>query len=84
MSQAKIFTAMLKLTPHVAILSLTLAWTYFTLGWKVRRTRRAFEKQLMAQGMSIENAQQLSACFADLKNNLTTTVKQGLASGVFR
>lgn len=84
MSQAKMFTAMFKSTPHVAILSLTLGWTYFTLGWKVRSARRAFEKQLMAQGMSKENAQQLSACFEDFKNNLTTTVKQGLTSGVFR
>ncbi len=75
---------MFKSTPHMAILILTLAWTYFTIGWKVRRTRRAFEKQVMAQGMSKEYAEQLSACFTDLKNSITRTVKQGLSNGGFR
>jgi hypothetical protein len=84
MSQSKWITTMFKSTPHLAILTLTLACTYFTLGLRVRRTRQAFEKQVIAQGMSKEDAKQLSACFDDLKNNITTTVKQGLASGAFR
>ncbi len=84
MSQGKLFKAMLKSMPHVGIIGLSLAWTYFTLGWKVRRTRKAFEKQLIAQGMSKKDAQQLSACFANLKNNLTSTVKQGLTNRGFQ
>ena len=75
---------MVKSTPHMMLLTLTLAWTYFTLGWKVRRTRKAFEKQVVAQGKSKEDAQLLSACFDDLKNSITTMVRQGLASGGFR
>ena len=84
MSQTRWISAMLKSTPNVGILTLTLAWTYFTLGWKVRRTRKAFEKQVIAQGMSKQDAQQLSACFDDLKNTITSAVKQGLSSSGFR
>jgi len=83
MSNSKLVTGLLKSTPHLALLSLSLGWTYFTLGWKVRKTRRAFEKQLTAQGMSKEDAKQLSEFLLDFKNTLTTTVRQGIASRGF-
>ncbi|MCW4018792.1 MAG: hypothetical protein NWF00_08985 [Candidatus Bathyarchaeota archaeon] len=84
MSAATIVTTLVKVTPHVGVLGLNLAWMYLTLGSRVRKTRRAFEKQLLQQGMSKEDASRLSACFEDLKNDLTTTLKQGLTASSFR
>lgn len=80
MSDAETVVAVLKSTPHLAHLSLTLSWTYFTLGWKVRRARRAFEKQLVAQGMSKEDAKHLSRLLEDFKNQIMATIKQGIAA----
>jgi hypothetical protein len=54
---------------------------YLTLGRRVSKTRKAFEKQLIRQGMSEEDAKRLSACFEDLKNNLTSVLKQRIRLG---
>ena len=81
MSMAPVVTAVIKKSPHLARLSLNLLWVYLTLGSRVNKTRRAFEKQLMQQGMSKEDAQRLSACFEDLKNNMTDMIKQGIRFG---
>ena len=83
MSDTDLVLAALKSTPHLARLSLSLSWTYFTLGWKVRRARRAFEKQLIAQGMSKSDAEQLSKFLEDLKDSITAMVKQGLVRRPF-
>ncbi|MCJ7718320.1 hypothetical protein MUO69_00115 [Candidatus Bathyarchaeota archaeon] len=45
----------------------------------MRKARRAFEKQLILQGMSNEDAKRLSACFEELKNSITGMLKQGIA-----
>jgi hypothetical protein len=81
MSVASVATAVIKSSPQLARLSLNLLWVYLTLGRRVNKTRRAFEKQLMQQGMSKEDAQRLSACFEDLKNNMTEMIKQGIRFG---
>ena len=83
MSNAKMATEMFKSTPHIALLSFSLFWTYFSLGWRVHRARVAFEKQLTAQGMSKEDARQLSQFLADLKEDLTATLKQGITGRGF-
>ena len=82
MSQDNLLVSTVKMTPYMARLSVSLLWTYMTLGYRVRRTRRAFEKQLIAQGMSKKDARQLSACYDDLKNSITAMVRQGFAGGV--
>ena len=84
MSNSKMDTAALQSTPHIALLSLSVSWTYFTLSWRVRKARKAFEKQLINQGMNKKDAQQLSIFFEDFKSSLTTTIKQGIASRGFR
>ncbi len=81
MSLAPVVTAVIKKSPHLARMSLNFLWAYLTLGSRVNKTRRAFEKQLMQQGMSKEDAQRLSACFEDLKNNMTDMIKQGIRFG---
>jgi hypothetical protein len=60
-------------------MSLSLFWTYVTLGKRVRKARRAFEQQLIIQGMTKEDAERLSACFEELKNSLTHALRRGIA-----
>ena len=84
MSQVKLIKAAAKSTPHIAILSASLLWTYLTLNWRVQRARGAFEKQMIAQGMSKRRAQQLSVFYVDLKDDITSAVKQSIAVSAFR
>lgn len=51
---------------------LLILWA--TFGWKVRKTRRAFERELIKQGMSKENARKLSAHYKILKDQLISTL----------
>jgi hypothetical protein len=78
MSVVSIFTTVIKSFPHLVLTALSLLWMYLTLGRRVRKTRKAFEKQLIQQGMSKEDAKRLSACFEDLKNSFTDMLKQGI------
>lgn len=78
MSGAEIVTSLAKSTPNLARMSLSLGWMYLTLGRRVSRTRRAFEKQLRAQGMSAEDAEKLSACYEELKDNIVGMIKQNV------
>jgi hypothetical protein len=52
--------------------SLFILWA--TFGWKVRKTRKAFERELIKQGMSKENARELSAHYKVLKDQLISTL----------
>jgi hypothetical protein len=80
-SAASVVTAVIKSSPHLAWMSLSLFWMYLTLGRRVSKTREAFEEQLIQQGMSKEDAKRLSACFEELKNNITGMLKQGIRFG---
>jgi hypothetical protein len=59
-------------------MTLSLSWTYITLGRQVRKARKAFEKQLISQGMTKEDARRLSVCFEELKNSFVGMLKQGI------
>jgi len=78
MSRDNLVLTLVKSTPNLARLSISLVWTYMTLGNQVRKMRREFEKQLTAQGMSKTDAQRLSASFEDLKNQITAIVKESI------
>ena len=84
MAESENVLALVKSTPNLVRLALSLSWTYLALGWKVRKARRAFEKQLMEQGISKKDAKQLSLFLKEFKNNITITVTQGLTSGGYR
>jgi hypothetical protein len=56
-------------------LLISLFFLWLTLGWKVRKARKAFEKQLIRQGMAKKDAKRLSAFYSTLKNNIMTTMK---------
>jgi hypothetical protein len=58
------------------LLSLSVIW--FTLGWNVRKTRKAFEKELTRQGMTKKNARRLSAQYSKLKNEMVSALKGSL------
>ncbi len=80
MSAVSIVTTVFRSIPHLSLVVLNLIWMYVTLGRRVRKTRRAFEKQLMRQGMSKQDAQRLSACYEDLKSNITGMLKEGITN----
>jgi len=58
------------------LLSLFSLWV--TLGWRVRKTRKAFEKQLIQQGMSKKDAERLSAQYSRMKDEIVNTFKGSL------
>jgi hypothetical protein len=84
MSAPEILTSVVKSAPNLARMFLDLSWTYLTLGRRVRKARKAFEKQLLLQGMSKQDAKRLSTCYEDLKKNILATLKQGMSLGVTR
>jgi hypothetical protein len=79
MSVSEVLTSLIKSSPHLARMSVSLLFMYLTLGNRVRKTRRAFEKQLVLAGMSESDARRLSACFEELKNSIASILKQGIA-----
>jgi len=78
MSVASVFTALIKESPYLARMSFDLLYMYLTLGSRVKKTRRAFEKQLIQAGMAKDDAIRLSACFEELKDDITGVVKDGI------
>jgi len=77
-------STVLKSSPYLARMSLDVFWMYVTLGRRVRRTRRAFERQLIVEGMSETDAKRISVCFEELKNSITGMLKQGMVDGLRR
>jgi len=51
---------------------------YLTLGWNVRRARRAFENELVKQGMPKEDARRMSARYAALKDETLNALKRSI------
>ncbi len=68
----------IKAIPNMSNVLLTLFWLYLTLGHRVKKTRRAFEKQLIAEGMARQDAQKLSLCYETLKDQTISIIKTGL------
>jgi hypothetical protein len=56
--------------------SLLVLW--IILGWRIRRTRGAFEKQLVLQGMSREDAKRMSAIYSKLKNDVLGSIRTSM------
>jgi hypothetical protein len=62
------------------LLSLFVLW--LTLGWKVRQTRKAFEKQLIRQGMAKKDAKKLSVQYSKLKNEVMNALKRSFVRSI--
>jgi hypothetical protein len=73
----KIQTAIMSFI-YLSRLLLSLFALYVMLSWKVRSARKAFEKQLVRQGMSKKDARKISAQFSKLKDGMMDTVKGSL------
>ncbi len=56
-------------------LMLSLLFLWLSFGWKVRKARKAFEKELVKAGMAKKDAEKLSAWYSKLKKDITQTVK---------
>jgi len=67
--------SIISIVPYSTHLLLSLLALWLTLGWKVRKTRRAFEKQLIRQGMAKKDAKRLSAQYSRLKDEMISTLK---------
>jgi hypothetical protein len=76
MSIGKMFLTLVRSLPSLIRLGTSLLIIYLTLGWQVRKTRKAFEKQLILQGMSKQDAERLSRTFVHLKNEIINMLKR--------
>jgi len=59
----------------------SLIFVWIMISWHVRRARRSFEDELMKAGVSKEDAQRLSRCFVDLKDQMKTMMKSPFSFG---
>jgi hypothetical protein len=81
MSAASIVASLIKESPYLARMGFDLVYMYLTLGSRVKKARRAFEEQLVLAGMAKDDAERLSSNFEQLKNSITSMVKEGIARG---
>jgi len=72
-------SAILVSAPRLARMAFSMLWIGVTLGRRVRRARRAFEKQLIAEGMSNEDAKRISAFYEELKDNIVQLSMRGVS-----
>jgi hypothetical protein len=56
------------------LFNLIILWV--TLGWNVHKTKKAFEKQLILQGMAKKDAKRLSANYVKLKDEIMSALKR--------
>jgi len=68
----------LSITLSLIHLLFSLFALWLTLGWKVRKARKTFEKQLICQGMAKKDAKRLGAKYVALKDNIEKAFKQSL------
>jgi hypothetical protein len=61
---------------HLTRLSIILFVLWLTFGWNVRNARKAFEKQLICQGMAKKDAKRLSSQYVKLKNEIMSALKR--------
>lgn len=59
---------------YVSKLLLILFFVWLSLGWNVRRARKAFEKELMKSGMAMEDVERMGKKYSSLKDNVMRTI----------
>ncbi|MEE8632051.1 MAG: hypothetical protein V3T10_01940 [Candidatus Bathyarchaeia archaeon] len=60
----------LSMIPSLVKLISGLLFLLMTLDWKVRKARRAFERELMCQGVSKKDAQRISRPIKNVKDEM--------------
>ena len=68
-------TGIISIVLHGVRLIISLLALWLTLGWNVRKARKAFEKELIRLGMAKKDAKRLSACYSKLKNDIINSLK---------
>jgi hypothetical protein len=68
-------SSIISITLHAIRLLLSLSALWLSFGWKVRRARKAFEKELVKAGMAKKDAKKLSAWYSKLKDDIIQSVK---------
>ncbi len=71
-------SAILSTSATVLRLLGSLLAMWLSLDWQVRKARKAFERELIAQGMSPKDAQRLSIHFKILKDDFMNTFKRSI------
>ncbi|MEM3731794.1 MAG: hypothetical protein QW667_07650 [Candidatus Bathyarchaeia archaeon] len=74
--------SIINITLSVSYLLFNLLTLWITLGWRVRKTRKAFEKQLIQQGMVKKDAKRLSKQYSKLKNEIINALKRSIRYGI--
>ena len=68
-------TTIIKAGLHFIKLILNLGFLWLTLGWNVRKARKAFEKELVKGGIPKEVAKKLGKKYASLKDEIMREIK---------
>ncbi len=55
---------------YLSKLLLDMFFIWLTLGWKVRKARKAFEKELVKSGMPKEAAEKLAKKYSSVKDKI--------------
>lgn len=63
--------SILKSGLYLSRLALSLVLIWLTLGWKVRKAKKAFEKELVGAGMPKETAKKLADKYSSIKDEVT-------------
>ncbi len=66
----------LRIFPQIVELILQVFWIVITLGWRVRKARKAFEKELILCGIAKKDAERLSKQIEVLKDRIMSSVWQ--------
>jgi len=69
-------SSIISIVLHLTRLLGSLLTLWFTLGWKVRKARKAFERELMRSGMSKKDAKRISAYYSKLKDDVISSLKR--------
>jgi len=79
--RAKTLLNLFGLIPYLVRIALSLFFIWLTLGWKVRKARKTFERQLSAEGIPKEHVERLGRQYVKLKDDVVNAIKQSIFSG---
>lgn len=68
-------TVIIKAGLHLIKLILNLGFLWLTLGWKVRKARKAFEREMVKAGIPKETAKKLGEKYASIKDEVMRQIR---------
>ncbi|MBS7621728.1 hypothetical protein KEJ32_06430 [Candidatus Bathyarchaeota archaeon] len=71
-------TSIISVVFHTIRLLLSLFALWLSFGWKARKARKAFEKELVRAGMTKKDAKRLSEWYLKLKDDIVQAVKSSV------